>query len=504
MEKPLNLIWFKRDLRWQDHAPLKAAIERQEKLLALFVFEDFYPKDPSWSIRHWQAQYQSLLDMFKQEKAVAQELLVLEGNVLNILAYIQKLAPINTIFSYQESGEALSYQRDKAVNQFCMQNGIVWQEFPSNGVQRGIKNRAHWDESWRQFMDQEQAQPQLNKWPKASLKLKQDLKERFAISSHLRKQISYWPSGFQAMGESAAQARLHNFIEQGHYRYYAQHIGEPYLSRSHCSRLSPFLAWGNLSLKQVFQQAWQARKNAQSPRDLRAFISRLHWHSHFIQKFEMEGRMEFENLNRAFNELKKERNEIKIEAWKKGETGFPLVDACMRALEETGYINFRMRALMVSFLCHHLWQDWQEGVHHLAQLFLDYIPGIHFPQFQMQNGSTGINTIRIYNPVKQSLEKDPEGRFLDQFLPELKELPLAFKHQPWLMTAMEQSFYNFELGRDYPQPLIDLTKSGNHARDVLWAFRKSPAVQTENIRILKKHTTALRDPQLRSTKIMQD
>jgi deoxyribodipyrimidine photo-lyase len=175
----------------------------------------------------------------------------------------------------------------------------------------------------------------------------------------------------------------------------------------------------------------------------------------------------------------------------------------MIAVRETGYLNFRMRAVLVSFLCHQLWQDWQSGAAFLAKQFLDYIPGIHYPQFQMQNGSTGINTIRIYNPVKQSLEKDPEALFIDDWLPALRDLPLAFKHQPWLMTEMERSFYNFELGRDYPKRIIDINQSGAKARDILWAFRKTAAVRRENQRILIRHTTAIRDPQMRSKKIIQ-
>ena len=106
--------------------------------------------------------------------------------------------------------------------------------------------------------------------------------------------------------------------------------------------------------------------------------------SPFIQKFEMEEIMEFESVNKGFHTLKKKTNHSYIQAWQTGQTGFPIIDACMRCLNQTGYLNFRMRAMVVSFFTHNLWQPWQEAAPYLSQMFLDFEPGIHYPQLHLR------------------------------------------------------------------------------------------------------------------------
>lgn len=171
-------------------------------------------------------------------------------------------------------------------------------------------------------------------------------------------------------------------------------------------------------------------------------------------------------------------NDAYLTAWQQGQTGYPMVDACMRSLIATGWLNFRMRAMLMSFASYHLWLHWRLPALHLARQFTDYEPGIHYAQAQMQSGTTGINTIRIYNPIKQSLDQDPNGVFIKRWVPELRDVPIGFIHQPWHFPDKMNG---------YPLPIVDEKAARQAASAKLYALRKPRQHALAAQRIVDKH-----------------
>jgi deoxyribodipyrimidine photo-lyase len=435
-------------------------------------------------VRHWRFVYQSLKEMKTKVEAVGGKLYIFNNEVAHVFTALGSEFNINTIFSHTETGNKITYDRDLAIQQFCKKENIVWKEYQTNGVVRKLKSRATWDAKWKTFMTATPKMVNEDGWN--ILKLENGFYENLKGDT-LSDEIILPNKNFQQGGETLAWRYLDSFLKE-RYVNYSKHISKPALSRKSCSRLSPYLAYGNISMRMVYQYTMQHYGTATNKRALSNFVSRLHWRCHFVQKFEDECSMEFENVNSAYNTLIKPKNEIYIKAWQQGLTGVPLVDACMRCLVATGFINFRMRAMVVSFFTFNLWQDWRD-LHFLAKQFLDYEPGIHYPQLQMQAGVTGINTIRIYNPTKNAEEHDEDGIFIKEWIPILKNIPSNLLYEPWKLTEIEQEMYGCIIGKDYPAPIVDIEATRKAASDVVWSFRKGTAVKKEGKRIVEKHTS---------------
>jgi deoxyribodipyrimidine photo-lyase len=484
---PFSLVWLKRDLRLRDHEPLCRAIALNQPIMLAYVVEPEQLNDPHMSLRHWRFIYESINDLNEQLATLCPnqlKVVLLEGNLVELLCQLHKLG-LQHIFSHQEIGLAYTFERDKKVRSWCNKHQISWHESVYGAVKRPLSNRYSWRSHWRRRIHSDSNDPDLSR----AIGVNSDRLAQpfyYAVPDAWKVPCEYYQKG----GEQRAWYTLKHFLQARGKEYFGN-IGKPMQARKTCSRLSPYLAWGNISIKQVYQYAQKHKKRQGWQRSIAAFSSRLAWHCHFIQKFESEHFMEYRSVNKAYGAfpyLQGELAQQRLEAWQEARTGIPIIDASMRAVKETGYLNFRMRAMLVSFLCHHLNVDWQRGVAFLGRQFLDFEPGIHYPQFQMQAGVTGTNTIRIYNPIKQSIDKDPKGEFIRKWLPELSLVPNEYIHQPETLPPIDGQLIDFVLHRDYCEPIVNVVQAAKEARDRLWSYRKRDDVKKEAYRVLHSHS----------------
>ncbi len=481
MKKEINIVWLKRDIRSQDHQPLYEAEQAAIPYVIIYCFEPNLISYPDVSLRHLRFIYHSILDLNKSLEVFGRKVIVFHNDAIRVFQYLNTLNfKIATIFSYQESGTEITWQRDKEISTYLKGQRIEWREYQKNGVIRGIRNRQGWDKYWYTTM----SMPVLrNNYTKQTIL---QFENPFPLNDDFEAELLQYPEYFQPAGEIYAWKYLNSFVEKRGKDYH-RFISKPRESRTSCTRLSPYLAFGNLSIRQAVRFIKSHPNFSFNKRAFTGAITRMKWHDHFIQKFEVECAYEKRCINKGYELLERKINSGHLIKWKTGQTGFPLVDACMRCLHTTGWINFRMRAMVVSFLCHHLDQDWRTGAYHLAKLFLDYEPGIHYPQIQMQAGTTGVNIIRIYNPLKQSKDHDPKGIFIKKWVPELQNVPEQFIHEPNNMTTLDESFCGVKIGVDYPRPIINLSEAGKKASLKIWGHRKNELVRLEKNRIVKTH-----------------
>jgi deoxyribodipyrimidine photo-lyase len=492
------VVWFKRDLRVVDHAALHAAHARAPHLplRGLFVVEPALWAQADAAGRHWDFLCEGLRDLNQALQALGGSLTICRGQAVDVLAQLHAHAPFDELLSHEETGNAFTYQRDVAVAAWCRQQGVRLREWAQMGVVRRLQDRDHWHVRWEQFMRQPL-------WPRPLADadfVVAPAKDLILPSTPPGPHGDTPVPGRQRGGRQAGLRVLNAFLHErcGQYR---GGISSPLSAPTACSRLSPYLALGCLGTREVVQatrarlaalqgidQPWATRQQA----GLKAFLSRMHWHCHFIQKLESEPELEWRNLHRGYDDLREgEFNDAHFQALTQGRTGWPLVDACVAMLRETGWLNFRMRAMLVSVASYPLWLHWRPVGLWLARQFVDYEPGIHWSQMQMQAGTTGINTTRVYNPIKQARDHDPQGRFVRRWLPAMRRVPDAWLFEPWRMPPEEQARCGLRVGTDadadVPLPLVDLAVATGTAKARVHGLRAQPEVKAAKAEIVRKH-----------------
>eukprot|EP01037_Dinobryon_pediforme_P012756 gene12756-12853_t len=494
----MQVIWFKRDLRISDHQPLSEAA-KLGPVLPLYVFEPAYWAQPDTSRRQFEAQRSAVVELADTLDGLGAPLIVRVGAVVDVLARIHRAVGIARLLAHEETGNLWTYARDRAVHRFCRDNGIDFVEYPQFGVIRRLNSRDDWGRLHSAF---------LNAPPVAAPQHLTPHPSAIAGAIPTAEQLGLSEDGC-AQPQSGTRAEAFGLLDSffnGRGAQYRRAMSSPLDGANACSRLSVPLTTGAISIREVFKYCFKQRAKLldMPPRArpvpvgaVESLTSRLFWHCHFIQKLESEPALERRSVHPLHEQARQPtpHDHPHLSAWAKGQTGFPFIDACMRSLIVTGWLNFRMRAMVQAFAAYHLALDWHASGLVLARLFTDYEPGIHWNQIQMQAGQTGINIPRIYNPVKQGFDQDPDGLFTRAWVPELAHVPQVFLQEPWRMDEQAQDSARCHIGLDYPTRLIDHEAAARAAKDKITHIRQQPSYGVQAKTVFIRHGSRKKQPQ---------
>lgn len=456
----MQVLWFKRDLRLSDHLPLFEAMRNAKHhglVLPLYIHEPSHLADPHTARQHQAFVHECLDDLQQQFREVGGYLHEELGEAVDVLAALHAQFKFTHLWAHQETTQLSQYQRDMAVARWCNSAGVTFIELPQNNVQRGavFSGPSAEKPDFQTYLDRAAQEPIKNPAGR-------DLSAFFTpkppnVLSRNAIPLAAGDDKPLRMKGGRAQARAvaAKFFTPSRLRAYPFSISSPLKAWNGCSRLSPYLACGVVSDREVLQKLNALVNTVHGQGDVHAigkvedaarfYVDRLIWRQGYFQQFENHSALETD----AFYEGEpSDVNTAHLQAWQDGKTGFPYIDALQRCLSQTGWLNMRARATLVSFACVQLGLPWQPVALYLAQQFLDFEPAIHYGQVRIASGTSHFSQMLVYDPLKQQAEQDPKGEFVKRWLP--------------------------EHGTDqYPAPLIDNAESLKQGKARLHAMRQN-------------------------------
>ena len=449
----MKIVWHRRDLRTQDNKALQIA---GEKALPIYIFDPGVWGHELSSDARLEFILESLKDLNRQYIKLGTNLTFYRGNPVNILSDLENQG--HEVF-FNLDANYFQQEKERTLREkFRPVNGNAVMNEKDGRPEKWANYAKHWFES-EQFKRLER----INENDLEGNTSIEEIREKYGIDSKKEK--------FGKGGTFEAEKRLDEFIEK--IDDYSGCISSPSKAEASTSHLSPYIRYGCISPREVYQKVESQTDSRNNQRSVKMFKDRVFWQQHFNQKIEDNPELFREAINPVYRDLYREkRDEKRIQTWKNGKTGYPLVDASMRALVQTGWLNFRMRAMCASFYSYILKQWWKIGADFYFKHLIDADVAINYYQWQMQSGLIGVHANRIYNPIKQVKDNDPDGEFIRKYVPELRDIPDEYRAKPWTMPDEVQERTGIAIGEDYPEPIVDYEREARKAREFF--KRKAP------------------------------
>lgn len=445
-----DVMWFRHDLRLEDQTALYHAMKQSKELILLFHVNPTQFIDNSFN---HQAFFQAV-KFFQSEVNEHLHLQILYGDILECFTRLKALVPSwdHVYFNADDSGFGL--QRDGDMKRFFEAHHIKVHAYFDHYLHAAqlIKNQS--GQSYKVFT------PYYNRW-KEMIKptpLQVSLEPSIVIKHVLFPQdeadFSALCDGlpeknFYKFGTKAAKQSLKTFISE-HLACYETDRDFPAVSGT--SHLSSYLRTGEISIRTV----WSMVEQAPNSIGKQTFQKELCWRDFYHMIYTENPNQKNEPIKKEFQYIQWHQSEIDFQKWCQGQTGYPIIDAAMKQLNETGLMHNRLRMIVASFLIKDLLIDWRKGERYFQQQLIDYSAASNIGgwQWAASTGTDAVPYFRIFNPVIQSEKFDASGVFIKTYLPVLKDLPDQLIHQPWQLNEFEQRLYGVELGKDYPHPMV--------------------------------------------------
>ncbi len=440
----MNIVWHRRDLRTGDN---KALSEAGEEAQPVFIFDPEWLENDLVSDARTEFVLESLKDLNRQYIEKGSHLALLHGNPIEKL---EQFSADHEIYFNKDANHFRQKMEQEVREKF--------QGVDNSAIDTSGRDQSDWGRKAKKWFQDDRI--------RAPESLKSNTVESEVTIDEIREIYSITPEKekFGEGGTTEARKRLESFLDR--IEDYSGCISPPSKAEASTSHLSPYIRYGCISPREVYQRAAEVKSEVDNRQSVEMFMDRVFWQQHFNQKIEDNPQLFREAINPVYRDLNKDNiDKEKIEVWKNGRTGFPLVDASMRALVETGWLNFRMRAMCASFFSYILKQWWKDGADFFYRHLIDADVAINYYQWQMQSGLIGVHANRIYNPTKQVEENDPEGDFIRKYVPELRTVPTEYIAEPWKMPEEVQRENGVIIGRNYPEPVVDYSREAQKARE---------------------------------------